>query len=162
MVDAATPATTLAHRRHARVFTLAAITAAGTLAAIWSAWYISEHDSLLQPVSTGILRGSFVFAWTVTGVYTWWRRPDSRLGPLGVGVAGVFALSSLNGSPSALAYTLGMTVWAVYIVYLAYVYLSFPADHLSGLVDRRLFAGLAVATVVLLGPDPASSPIGCP
>jgi signal transduction histidine kinase len=149
MVDAATPATRLAHRRQGRVFTLAAMTVAATLAAIWSAWYISEHDSLLQPVSTGILRGIFVFAWAVTGVYTWWRRPDSRLGPLGFGVAGVFALSSLNGSPSALAYTLGMTVWAFYIVYLAYVYLSFPADHLGADLDRRLFAGLAIATIVL-------------
>ena len=128
---------------------LAGTTVAGTLAAIWSAWYIGAHDSLLQPVSTGILRGSFVFAWTITGAYTWWRRPDSRLGPLGLGVAGVFALSSLNGSPSALAYTLGMTVWAVYIVYLAYVYLSFPVDHLGARLDRVLFRGLAVGTVVL-------------
>ena len=125
------------------------MTVAGTLAAISSAWYIAAHDSLLHPVSTGILRGSFVFAWTITGVYTWWRRPESRLGPLGLGVAGVFAVSSLNGSPSALAYTLGMTFWAAYIVYLAYVYLSFPADHLGARLDRRLFAALAVATVVL-------------
>ncbi len=149
MVDAATPVTTLAHRRQARVATLTVTTVAGALAASWSAWYVGAHDSLLQPVSTGILRGSFVFAWTIAGVYTWWRRPDSRLGPLGLGVAGTFALSSLNGSPSALAYTLGMTVWAVYIVYLAYVYLSFPADHLGSGLDRRLVAGLAVATVVL-------------
>ncbi len=149
MVDAATPATTLARQRQARVARLAGTTVAGTLAAIWSAWYIGVHDSLLQPVSTGILRGSFVFAWTIAGVYTWWRRPDSRLGPLGLGVAGVFALSSLNGSPSALAYTVGLTVWAVYIVFLAYVYLSFPADHLGSRVDRRLVAGLAVATVAL-------------
>ena len=90
-----------------------------------------------------------MFAWTVTGVYTWWRRPDSRLGPLGLGVAGLFALSSLNGSPSGLAYTLGMSVWAVYIVYLVILYLSFPADHLGARLDRRLFTGLAVATVVL-------------
>jgi signal transduction histidine kinase len=149
MVDVATPAPTLAHQRQARVAMLAGTAVAGTLAAIWSGWYIAAHDSLLQPVSTGILRGSFVFAWTITGVYTWWRRPDSRLGPLGLGVAGVFALSSLNGSPSALAYTLGMTFWAAYIVYLAYVYLSFPADHLGSGLDRRLVAGLAVATVVL-------------
>jgi signal transduction histidine kinase len=146
---AAQSAMPIEDRARARVTKVAVLTTAGVLAAAASAWFVASSSVLTQPVATGILRGLYVAAYVGAGLYTWWRRPDSTLGPLVAGLGFIFALTSLNSSPNALTYTLGMTIWAAYVVYNAYVYLCFPRGRLESRRETGWFSALALSSVVL-------------
>ena len=109
-------------------------------------------------------RSLFVAAYVAVGGYTWWRRPQSSLGPVLAGVGLIYAATSLNASSSALAYTIGMIVWAAYIVFTGYAYLCFPRGWIESSIDRRFIVAWALSTaaawalIVLASPTlPAGS-----
>jgi hypothetical protein len=81
--------------------------------------------------------------------YTWWRRGESRLGPLVAGVGFVYSVASLNASRASLAYTIGMVVWAIVIVYLAYVFLCFPLGRLGSGLERAFVAAYAASSALV-------------
>ncbi len=99
-----------------------------------------------------------VASWVGVGLYTWWRQPGSRLGPLLVGNGFVYAATSLNASGASLAYTVGMVMWAVYVVYTAYVLLSYPRGRLESGLQRKFIRAYALSTAVLTGLTLALSP----
>ena len=92
------------------------------------------------------------------GLYTWWRRPGSRLGPLLVGNGFLYAATSFNASGASLAYTLGMVMWAVYVVYTAYLLLSYPRGRLESGLERKFIGAYALSTAVLTALNLALSP----
>ena len=92
-----------------------------------------------------------VASYVGVGLYTWWRRPSSRLGLLLVGNGFLYAATSFNASGASWAYTLGMVFWAVYVVYTAYVLLSYPRGHLESRLERTFICAYALSTAVLTG-----------
>ena len=99
-----------------------------------------------------------VASYVGVGLYTWWRRPGSRLGPLLVGNGFLYAATSFNASGSSLVFTLGRVIWAVYVVYTAYLLLSYPRGRLETRLERTFIRAYALSTAVLTGLTLALSP----
>jgi signal transduction histidine kinase len=154
-IDAATPA---APRVRARTTRLALIAGAGLLATAATAWACARSPILYAPAETAVWRSAFVASYIAVGVYSWWRRPESRLGPLVAGVGFLYGVASLNAAAAPLAYTLGMVVWISVIVYLAYVFLCFPRGRLESRIERNFILALVVSTAVVWGLILALSP----
>jgi signal transduction histidine kinase len=128
---------------------LLAIGAAGVVATALTAWAVAHSPTLVDPTGSSLARGAFVAAHAAVGAYTWWRRPTSRLGPLLLGTAFLLSAYSLNTSGAPLAYTLGMVLFAVLIVYAAFLYLSFPRGRLESRSERAVIWAMALCTAVL-------------
>jgi signal transduction histidine kinase len=147
-----TSVATHAPTERARLDRVAAVTAlacAGALAAALTAWFVTRSPILAAPVATGVLRGVYVAAYAAVGAYTLRRRPTSRLGPLLAAIAFVYALSSLNASGDGLEFTLGMLLWAAYVVVLVSMALCFPRTRPGTRLERSFLRALALGSAVL-------------
>ena len=135
-----------------------AVGVAGAGATALTAWAVARSPILVDPQSVSIWRGLIVALYVVVGLYTWWCRPDSRLGPLLVGNGFLYAATSFNASGASVAYTFGMVMWAVYVVYTAYLLLSYPRGRLELRLERVFIGAYALSTAVLTGLNLALSP----
>ena len=122
---------------------------AGVVATALTVWAVARSPILVDPTSVSIWRGLIVALYVVVGLYTWWRRPDSRLGPLLVGNGLLYAATSFNASGASPAYTLGMAMWAVYVVYTAYLLLSYPQGRLASRLERAFIRAYALSVAVV-------------
>jgi signal transduction histidine kinase len=145
-------------RAEARTAVRVAAGLAGIAATALTVWAVARSPILVDPMSLSIWRGLVVALYVAVGLYTWWRRPDSRLGPLLVGNGFLYAATSFDASGSSWAYTLGMVMWAVYVVYTAYVLLSYPRGRLESSLERAFICAYALSTAVLTGLILALSP----
>jgi signal transduction histidine kinase len=75
-----------------------------------------------------------------------------------VGNGFLYAVTSFNASGAPPAYTLGMVMWAVYVVYTAYLLLSYPRGRLESGLERTFIGAYAVSTAVLTALNLALSP----
>jgi signal transduction histidine kinase len=130
---------------HAAV-ALITLGAAATGATVWS---VAQSQVLESATGTAVVRGLFVASYIAVGTYTWWRRPDSRLGLLVAGAGFLYALTSFNASGHAGLFTFGRVTLAAFIVYLIYVFLCFPYDRLRSDLERRFMAAFTVVTGIL-------------
>jgi len=131
------------------VFVLPIVGVAGAVATALTVWAVGRSPILVDPVSLSIWRGLVVALYVVVGMYTWWRRPDGRLGPLLVGNGFLYALTSFNASGASPAYTFGMVMWAVYVVYTGYLLLSYPRGRLESRLERAFIGAYALSTAVV-------------
>lgn len=136
-------------RAGARGLAALAVGVAGVVATALTVWGVARSPILEDPVATANWRGAFVGSYVAVGGYTWWRRGESRLGPLVAGVGFVYSVASLNASRASLAYTIGMVVWAIVIVYLAYVFLCFPLGRLGSVLERAFVAAYAASSALV-------------
>jgi hypothetical protein len=141
-----------------RVVAISVVGLVGVLTTAVTAWAVSRSPILVNPQGTSIWRSLLVASYVGVGLYTWWRRPGSRLGPLLMGNGFLYALTSFNASGAAPAYTLGMVMWAVYVVYTAYLLLSYPRGHLESGLERTFIGAYALSTAVLTALIVALSP----
>ncbi len=141
-----------------RVFVLPIVGVAGVLATALTVWAVARSPILVDPTSLSIWRGLVVALYVAVGLYAWWRRADSRLGPLLVGNGFLYAATSFNASGASPAYTFGMVMWAVYVVYTAYLLLSYPRGRLESRLERAFIRAYALSTAVLTGLTLALSP----
>src|SRR3954453_23876271 len=132
-----------------RAFVLVAVGVAGIGATAVTAWAVANSAILVDPKSVSIWRALVVASYVAAGLYRWWRRPDGRFGRLLVGNGFLYAGTSFNASGASPAYTLGMVLWAVYVVYTAYVLLSYPGGRLGSGLERAFIRGYALSTAVL-------------
>jgi signal transduction histidine kinase len=127
-----------------------------TVALALTSDHVSEpgvHAALLSWVTL-----SFVFA----GVVAWWRRPQSRFGPLMIVAGFASFLASLSSANVASVFTIGIAFDLVAAVVFLHVFLAFPSGRLQGRVERSLIAaayltafGLQLVGMALggFGPD---------
>jgi signal transduction histidine kinase len=137
------------------VFALSALAALGAAAVGLTVWGIWRSPVASAPETTAIVKGLSVAAYVAVGAYTWWRRPQSRLGPLVVVAGLLMATTTLTASTNQLSFTLGRVALAVLVAYFVYLFLCFPRDRLGSALERQyvlVFAGASAAvwTVVLL------------
>jgi signal transduction histidine kinase len=120
---------------------LGGFAAAGTVVALA---YTSDH--VVEPGLRAALLDWIVVPYVLAGLVAWWRRPESRFGPLMVAAGFVMFLSGLQWSNQALPYTLGLLFDLAPAVLFLHVFLAFPTGRLEGRAEHWLVAaGYAVA-----------------
>jgi signal transduction histidine kinase len=120
----------------------------------------SDHGGA-EPGLQAALLDWIVCSYILSGLIAWWRRPDSRLGPLMVAGGFVTALSSLSSASAPLAVTIGLAADLVPFAVFLHVYLAFPTGVLEGRLERALViasysvaVGLQLVELMLGGLDP--------
>jgi signal transduction histidine kinase len=104
------------------------------------------NDQLPEPGVRAALLDWIVLPYILAGLVAWWRRPESRFGPLMVAAGFVMFLSGLQWSSQALPYTIGMVFDLAPVVLFLHVFLAFPGGRLEWRAERLLVAaGYAVA-----------------
>ncbi len=151
MTTAAVSAPQVTRPNGFRAVILIAVAVAGTLGTVVTVWAVANSPILVDPTGDAIWRSLFVSVYVAVGAYTWWRRPRSPLGPVVAGAGLLYSVTSLNASGAPLAYTIGMVMWAAYIVYVGYVYLCFPRGRLESTLERGFMLAFMLSTVVVWG-----------
>jgi signal transduction histidine kinase len=121
-------------------------------------------DHIEAPGVQAALVGWIVLGYVVSGAIAWWRRPDSRFGPLMVAAGFTFFLSILSWSNASVPFTLGIFFDLVPAALYIHVFLAFPSGRLERRIERWVVGaayfvalGLQVAGLLLggFGPDDA-------
>src|ERR1044071_9114968 len=121
-------------------------------------------DHVDTPGVQAALVGWIVLGYVVSGAIAWWRRPDSRFGPLMVAAGFTFFVSVLSWSNASVPYTLGIFFDLVPAALYIHVFLAFPSGRLERRIDRWVVGaayfvalGLQLAGLLLggFGPDDA-------
>jgi signal transduction histidine kinase len=124
------------------VATAGLVTGAG---AVWLAAH-SSYDRPTEPSATlTVIVGTSLF---VSGLLTWRRRPDNRLGPVMIGTGFAWFASLLVEAHAPWLFTIGEAVQYLFIAGFICILLSFPSGRLRTTLDRAL---VAVAIVLALG-----------
>ena len=121
---------------------LLAVLAAGMVMAVRLTSEFPGDEPGLQAALLDWIVLSYVFS----GLIAWWRRPDSRFGPLMIAAGFATSLSSLSSASGALLFTVGQAMDLVPFAVFFHVYLSFPTGRLQGAPERWVVgAGYFVA-----------------
>ena len=153
------------HQRAARApraalvvaLTLAGLAAAGTSVALALA-----SDHVAEPGLQAALMDWITLPYIVGGLIAWWRRPESRFGPLMVAAGFAIFLSTLAWANHALPFTVGQAFDLLPAVLFLHVFLAFPDGRLRRGFERALLAagyviafGLELVGMALggFGPD---------
>ncbi|HET6643353.1 MAG TPA: histidine kinase, partial [Gaiellaceae bacterium] len=105
--------------------------------------------ALGEPLVVTLLAKWLTVSYILCGLYAWWRRPESRFGPLMVAAGFVNFLSTLSWTTNDLTFTLGQALDLLPPVLFMHVFLAFPSGHLRDSFERALVASAYVAAVVL-------------
>jgi signal transduction histidine kinase len=132
---------------------ISAVAAAGCAAAAFSLVLALTNEAigveLGEPLIIALLADWIVAAYIFGGLVAWWRRPESRLGPLMIGAGFVMFVTTLTWSQNDVAYTAGQTLDMVAPVLFMHVFLAFPDGRLQTSFERALVAA-AYATAIVL------------
>jgi signal transduction histidine kinase len=127
---------------------LTLVTVAGLLAGAGAFW-LAAHSAQNRPTEPGealtVVVGASLF---VSGLLSWRRRPENRLGPLMVCTGFAWFASLLVSAHAAWLFTIGEAVQYLFIAGFIYILLSFPSGRLRTILDRGL---VAVAMTLALG-----------
>jgi signal transduction histidine kinase len=114
------------------------------LAGFAAAWLVValaySSDHVPEPAVRAALLDWIVLPYILAGLVAWWRRPDSRFGPLMVAAGFAMFLSGLQWSTQALPYTIGMVFDLAPVVLFLHVFLAFPGGRLEWRAERLLVA----------------------
>ena len=141
---------------------LFAIALAGCVAAGFSVVLALTSDHVREPEVQAALIVWVILAYVLAGVIAWWRRPESRLGPLMIAAGFGTFISMLGWSNSDLLRTIGQTLNFLPPILFLHVFLAYPSGRLERPSERVIVAaayvtgiGLGVVTMLLggFGPD---------
>jgi signal transduction histidine kinase len=120
-------------------------------------------DHVLDPGLQASLYCLIEVPYILGGVLAWWRRPDSRFGPLLIAAGYTAFLANLAWANAALPATIGQVFDLVPLVLYLLVFLSYPSGRLETRPERALvITGFLFATVLQLlsmalgGPPPGN------
>ena len=65
-----------------------------------------------------------------TGLYAWWRRPDTRIGPLMAGVGFVWVINALTAADAPGVFIAGVLLSNLWLVLLFLLLLTFPSGRI--------------------------------
>jgi signal transduction histidine kinase len=147
---------------------LVAIAVAGVVAGLGGVTLLLTDD---EPRSVPFAVFALVIAWSFigTGLYAWWRRPDTRVGALMVAVGFAWLLNALTSTNVPAVWVVGTLLGNLWLVLLFELLLTFPRGRLRTSQERLVAAGawisgvaLQVPPVLFLAtPDPEECK-GCP
>ena len=135
---------------------------AGVAASAAAATVVMTTARTTEPEWQAVLFAWIVLTYTVGGAIAWWRRPDSRFGPLMIAAGAAMFVSSLYFADSAALFTLGLAFDLIPAALFLHVFLAYPGGRLGGAAERAIVAvayvcavGLQVVNMTLgnYGPD---------
>ena len=148
------------HRRPTPAL-LWAIAAGGCAVGAGSFLLAFGSDHVLDPGLQASLYCLIEVPYILGGAYAWWRRPDSRFGPLMIAAGYTAFLANFAWANSALPQTVGQIFDLIPLILYLHVFLSYPSGRLQTRPERWLvLAGYLLATVPQLvsmawgGPPP--------
>lgn len=100
-----------------------------------------------EPLVIALLSVWLTVSYVFCGLLAWWRRPDSRFGPLMCAAGVGNFVATLSWSSSDVVFTAGQAFDFVPPVLFLHVFLAFPSGRLSGPRERALVVS-AYATAV--------------
>src|SRR5687768_8520145 len=134
-----------------RATMLVAIALAGCAAAACTVALALTSDHVREPGIHAALQVWGLLGFVLAGVVAWWRRPESRFGPLMILAGGAWFLSVLASSNHAVPFTVGMAFDLVPAVVFLHVFLAFPTGLLKRWFERALVgAGYVTAFALQL------------
>jgi signal transduction histidine kinase len=122
---------------------------AGCAAAAVSVELAFVSDHLPEPAVRAALLDWITLPYILAGLVAWWRRPDSRFGPLMVASGFAMFLSSLQWANPAGPFTLGLAFDLLPVVLFLHLFLAFPDGRLRSRPERLVVAAGYVAAVGL-------------
>jgi signal transduction histidine kinase len=126
-----------------------AIAIAGCAAAALSVWLAFASDHVAEPGLQASLLDWITLPYILAGLIAWWRRPDSRFGPLMIAAGFAMFLSSLQWANEAVPYTIGLAFDLVPAALFLHVFLAFPSGRLRRHLERVAVAAAYSAAVGL-------------
>jgi signal transduction histidine kinase len=120
-------------------------------------------DHVLDPGLQASLYCLIEVPYILGGALAWWRRPDSRFGPLLIAAGYTAFLANLAWASAPLPTTVGQIFDLVPMVLYLHVFLSYPNGRLETRAERGLVVAayllattLQVASMALGGPPPGN------
>lgn len=119
-------------------------------------------DELVRPGLQAFLFNWITIPYLISGTLAWWRRPESRLGPLMIATAFVMALTALQWSSLPALHSLGNLLDMVPSAMFLHVFLAYPTGQLQARPRQVVVIAGYVNVVVLqlakilLGSNPDS------
>ena len=151
----------LAHEERRRAWSLVPVAAVLAVAAAAASLGLAMAAGTSDPVQVFLMEWVAV-PYVTAGVIAWWRRPESRLGPLMVAGGLASAFSGWQLAEASGPYTFGAAFDIVPAALFLHVCLAFPDGRLRSRFERVLvgFAyfsavGLQLVKLALGGVDPA-------
>src|SRR5215210_3315509 len=129
---------------------LFAFALAGCAAAGFSVLSALTSDHVREPEAQAALIVWVILAYVLAGAIAWWRRPESRLGPLMIAAGFGTFVSMLGWSKLDLLRTIGQTLDFLPPILFLHVFLAFPSGRLERPVER-VIVGAAYVTGIGLG-----------
>ena len=123
--------------RAPRPVTLVAIALGAGAAAATSLVLVLTSDAE-SSTTQGVLYVWIILTYTTAGLVAWWRRPQSRFGPLMVLIGAVTFLATLSFSDNEALFTVGQLLDVVLVALVLHVLLAFPTGQLEGRLERVL------------------------
>jgi signal transduction histidine kinase len=118
-----------------RILVIAAVAAAVGLA---DGLLIITSDHFQDRVVWSMFGPFISWGFVGTGLYAWWRRPESRFGLLLVALGYAWLLAPLPAASSPVIFTAGIVVGSLWGPLLAHALLSFPTGRLHNRRERAL------------------------
>jgi hypothetical protein len=127
-----------------------AIALAGVLAAAGAvALALTSDDPGQEPGLHALLLDWAALPYVLAGLIAWWRRPDSRLGPLMIAVGFLSFVPTLAWANAAVPITIGEAFDGLPPVLFLHVFLAFPSGRLERRLERAVVAAGYVAALGL-------------
>src|SRR6266498_2136409 len=126
-----------------------AIALAGCAAAAVSVELALTSDHVKEPGLQAGLMNWITLPYIISGAIAWYRRPDSRLGPLMIAAGLVAFLSTLSWTNADVPHTLGQTVDLLPAALFLHVFLAYPSGRLEHWLERSLVAAAYFAAIGL-------------
>jgi signal transduction histidine kinase len=138
-----------------------AVALAGCAAAAVSVQLALTSDHVAEPALQAALLDWITLPYVLAGLVAWWRRPDSRFGPLMVTAGFVTFLSSFQWANAPGPYTLGLAFDLLPVALFLHLFLAFPDGRLESRPERMVLAaayfaaaGLQLVKMLLGGGGP--------
>ena len=109
------------------------------------------------------LHAWLILPYALCGLFAWYRKPESRLGPLMIAAGFATLLSSISSANSNLVFTIGTAFDLIPFAVFMHVFLAFPTGALRNRGERLLVgatyavASLNVVGLMLGGFDPGNA-----
>jgi signal transduction histidine kinase len=105
-----------------------------------------------DPGLQAALHAWLILPYVLCGLFAWYRKPESRFGPLMIAAGSVTLLSSISAANSNLVFTIGTAFDLVPFAAFMHVFLAFPTGALRSRGERVLVgATYAVASLHVVG-----------